>query len=91
MTRKGLGRLRREMERCRQAQIKSVELKKIAKGLGRVVANRGKEPTFISTPFPQLRPLSIPSHGGRDLPFGTKRSILNQLEDDLAEWDVILP
>ncbi len=34
-----------------------------------------------------LFPLAIPHHGGRDLPVGTKNSILNQLEDDILAWE----
>lgn len=39
-----------------------------------------------STEF-DLYPLSIPRHGGRDLAIGTKRSILDQLEDDVQAWE----
>jgi hypothetical protein len=49
--------------------------------------NRGKEPTFESEAFPNLRPLAIPNHKGRDMPRGTKNSILTQLEDDIDAWD----
>jgi hypothetical protein len=40
-----------------------------------------------SVPFPELRPLSIPDHKGRDMPRGTKNSILDQLEEDLLAWE----
>lgn len=36
--------------------------------------------------FQDLFVLSIPHHGGRDLPIGTKMSILDQLEDDIQRW-----
>jgi len=39
-----------------------------------------------STEF-DLFVLSIPHHGGRDLAPGTKKSILDQLEDDLLAWE----
>ncbi len=42
---------------------------------------------YASELFPHLRPLSIPNHKGRDLPLGTKNSILDQLEEDLDAWD----
>ncbi len=41
-------------------------------------------------PFAHLPPLAIPHHGGRDLAPGTRDSILDQLEDDVHEWDVKL-
>jgi hypothetical protein len=40
-----------------------------------------------STEFDDLFVLSIPHHGGRDLAPGTKKSILDQLEDDLLAWE----
>jgi hypothetical protein len=46
---------------------------------------------WVSEVFGQLRPLSIPDHSGRDLAPGTKKSILNQLEDDVLAWDEALP
>jgi len=42
---------------------------------------------WVSTEFPKLPPLSIPDHGGKDYPPGTRKSILNQLEDDITAWD----
>jgi hypothetical protein len=45
---------------------------------------------YESEIFPHLRPLSIPNHKGRDMPPGTKNSILNQLEDDVDAWDEAL-
>jgi len=58
--------------------------------LGRKKVNRGKEPMYENDAFPHLRPLSIPNHKGRDLPLGTKNSILTQLEDDQAAWEEAL-
>ncbi len=40
-----------------------------------------------STEFPDLFVLSIPHHGGKDLALGTKRSILDLLEDDMLAWE----
>lgn len=87
MNRRRLENLRRKVEACRRAQPKAEALQALAKALGRKKANRGKEPTFVNTAFPMLRPLSIPKHKGRDLPTGTKNSILDQMDEDLIAWD----
>lgn len=87
MNRRRLESLRRKAEAYRHSQPKAKELNALAKGLGRKQSNRGKEPTFVSGEFPGLRPLSIPNHKGRDLPSGTKNSILVQLEEDFVAWD----
>lgn len=87
MNRRRLENLRRKVEACRRSQPKAEELEALAKALGRKMAKRGKEPTFVSKSFPNLRPLSIPNHKGRDLATGTKNSILNQLDDDFLAWD----
>lgn len=85
-----LERIRREAETLRRSQPKSRELQRLAVRLGRKKVDRGKHPMYESEAFPHLRPLSIPNHKGRDLPSGTKNSILNQLEDDLDAWDEAL-
>lgn len=87
MKRRRLENLRREVEACRHGQPKAERLQTLAKALGRKQENRGKEPTFVSKVFLNLRPLSIPKHKGRDLPTGTKNSILTQLDEDLIAWD----
>ena len=87
MNRNKLRALSRRIEEYRRSQPKAKDLEALAKALGRKVANRGKEPTFVSTEFPNLRPLSIPSHKCRDLATGTKNSILIQMEDDVIAWD----
>lgn len=90
MTRKKLSRLRRELESLRPSPQKPRKLERLAKKLGRRLADRGKEPQWVSVPFPHLRPLSIPHHPG-DLPRGTTLSILNQLADyDLVEWEALI-
>ena len=43
-----------------------------------------------SEQFAELAPLSIPHHGKKDLPKPTRDSILNQLEEDLLEWEQYL-
>jgi hypothetical protein len=89
MNRKRLESLVRKIAACRQTQPKVKELISIAQALGRRKEKRGKEPTWVS-PFPELLPLSIPDHEGRDIPRGTKNSILNQLENDIMSWDAFL-
>ena len=59
----------------------------MAKRLGRKKVKRGSEPMWENKEFPDLFVLSIPDHGGRDLAVGTKNSILDQLEDDIAAWE----
>ncbi len=61
-------------------------LEKLAAQLGRKRVKRGKEPIWESADF-NLFPLAIPHHGGKDLPPGTKNSVLNQLEDDILAWE----
>jgi hypothetical protein len=87
MNRKKLEKIRSEVSGLRRSQPKAKDLEAIAKALGRKEVKRGKEPTFASEAFPSLRPLSIPSHKGRDLSTGVKHSILSQLEEDIATWD----
>src|SRR3954452_25335430 len=83
-----LGKLRRKYESLRRAPQKALALQRLAKTLGRVKVNRGKEPMWENQIFSHLRPLSIPDHGaGRDLPTETKNSVLIQLEDDLIAWE----
>jgi hypothetical protein len=90
MDRRGLEKLRREAERLRGTQAKATALQRLALRLGRKKVKRGKEPMYESEPFPRLPPLSIPMHKGRDMPTGTRNSILTQLEDDINEWDEAL-
>jgi len=78
-------RLRKEFECLRSKNaIKCNEMEKMAKLMGRIKSKRGKEPTWINEKYPDLRPLSIPHHGGSgDLNKFTAQSILDQLEGDL--------
>jgi hypothetical protein len=87
MNRKKLDKLWRRIEGLRRSSPKALEIQNVAKQLGRKKVKRGKEPVWESMEFHDLRPLSIPDHGGRDLSPGVLRSILNQLEDDLVSWD----
>jgi hypothetical protein len=90
MDRKRLQKIRREAESLRDTQAKAAALQRLARRLGREKVNRGKEPMYESEPFPNLRPLSIPMHKGRDMPTGTKNSILNQLEEDIDAWHELI-
>jgi hypothetical protein len=87
MDRKRLHKLKREMLRLRRSAQKAAALEGLASALGRKRVKRGKEPMWESTHFPELFVLSIPHHGGRDLAIGTKKSILDQLEDDVLAWE----
>ena len=91
MDRKKLRKLRLELVRLRLSPQKASALESLAGKLGRKLIKRGKEPTWESQDFDHLWPLSIPHHGGRDLAPGTKKSILNQLEDDIIAWEEVLP
>ena len=73
----------------RKGGIKSTELESLARRLGRKRANIGKEPTWVSEELPNRWPVSIPSHPG-DLNRFTARSILDQLEGDLDEYEEML-
>ncbi len=87
MTSKRLRRLQKRLQGLRGSPRKPRELEALAKAFGRTRAKRGKEPTWVSTVFPLLRPLSIPHHSG-DLKRGTTESILDHLERfDLAAWE----
>jgi hypothetical protein len=91
MKRRKLKKLRVELERLRRSPQKASALEGLAGKLGRKRVNRGKEPMWESEEFKNLPPLSIPHHGAKDVAPGTKKSILNQLEDDIIAWDETLP
>jgi hypothetical protein len=86
MNAKKLGKIRSRLAAMRLSPQGARALEKLARQLGRQSVKRGKEPMWESTDF-RLFPLSIPHHGGRDLPIGTKNSILDQLEDDILAWE----
>jgi len=81
-----LARLWQTLNRMRKSPQPARELIGLARKLGRIKFNRGKEPTWISVPFPHLRPVSIPHHKG-DMSPGTRNSILDSLEYDLTEHE----
>jgi hypothetical protein len=85
-----LSKLKLELAGLRRSQAKARDLGSLATRLGRKKVKRptGKEPLWESVEFPNLNPLSIPHHGNRDIPVGTKNSILAQLEEDVAAWEM---
>jgi hypothetical protein len=90
MDHKKLERIRGEIARLRRGIPKRRELVALAQQLGRKESDRGKHPMFESEHFPNLFPLSIPAHKGRDIPNKTRNSILNQLEGDADAWEEAL-
>jgi hypothetical protein len=90
MNHKKLTEIKESMEKFRRrGGIKSEELESLTKEIGRVKSKRGKEPTWVSSQFSDLRPLSIPNHT-HDLNKFTARSILDQLESDVEKWEEYL-
>jgi hypothetical protein len=87
MDKKKLKKIRQEIRSLRagSANVRRRQLISVAKKLGRQKSDRGKEPTFISNVFPNLRPISIPSHPG-SMPRYTVENILDQFEDDIFHW-----
>jgi hypothetical protein len=79
-----------EVADCRHSAQKASAVESLARRLGRKPVNRGKHPMWESAEFPRLYPLSIPHHGAKDLSIGTRNSILEQLEDDVAAWERVL-
>lgn len=69
--------------------IKAAEAQSLAQRLGRKLKKRSSpHPMWESEEFPHLPPLSIPDHGGgRDLSPGVRKGVLDQLEEDIIEWD----
>lgn len=91
MNRRKLNKIKQEVDGFRaRGGIKSSELESLARRLGRDRSIRGKEPTWVNKQFPYLRPLSIPHHGSRDLNKYTAGGILDQLEEDIEQWEEVL-
>jgi hypothetical protein len=87
MTPRKLAKLKQELASLRRSQAKAADLESLARRLGRKQVKRGKEPTWESSEFNELFPLAIPHQGGKDLPIGTRRNILDQLEQDVFAWE----
>jgi hypothetical protein len=90
MTPEKLHKIKREIARLRRTEAKARDLEKVARQLGRKLVKRGREPMWESTAFECLFVLSIPRHGGKDLAPGTRKSILDQLEDDVLAWEDVV-
>lgn len=89
MTRKRLAKLRRELQdKLRHPQnTRANELISLANQVGRILDNRGKEPTYVRASDPSLSPpLSIPNHPGEMRPL-TVKSIVSALLSDCDDWD----
>lgn len=88
MTERQLRRIRAEADALRQrGGVKSRELQRVAGKLRRRKRkHRTAEPMWVSEPFPYLRPLAIPEHPG-DLNRFTARTVLDELEKDMGEWE----
>lgn len=88
MDSKRLNTLKRRHAALRnRADITRRTLVSLANSLGRKPSPRGKEPTYVSEFF-ALRPLAIPSH--RTIKEFTAKSILDQLEEDISQWEEYL-
>ena len=81
----------RKLRRCEQRLAKlrrsvpsARQLEGLATSLGRKRVRRGKEPTWESMVFPNLRPVSIPRHSF--LSRFTAGNILSQLEEDIFRY-----
>ena len=92
MNREKLDKLRKRVEEFRKkGGIGTSELESLARSLGRVLSKkRGKEPTWVNQRFTDLRPLSIPRHGSKDLNKYTANSILDQLEFDIDKFEKLI-
>ncbi len=88
MDKKKLKKIRKNLSnlRLKPNNIRSRELIKLAKSLGRKLFDRGHEPTYISDLLPRSYPISIPKHPGA-LPRFTAGNILDQLEQDIFDLD----
>jgi hypothetical protein len=88
MNERKLKKVRREIESLRNASanIRPNKLVRVAESLGRRSSVRGKEPTYVSEPFSDLRPISIPGHS-KALKRFTAENILDQLDEDCVRWE----
>jgi len=83
MNARKLAKIKADIDSARRKAVTARDLIAIATALGRKeFTGRGKEPTYLSTVFPFARPIAIPKHGNATIPPGTKKNILNDLEDD---------
>ena len=91
MNREKLDKIRKLVEGLRnKGGIGYSELESLARALGRVPSKRGKHQTWVNQTFDDLRPLSIPRHGSKDLNKYTANNILDQLELDLDKFEELI-
>jgi hypothetical protein len=91
MDREKLDKLRKRVEELRKkGGIGYSELESLARALGRVSSKRGKHQTWVNQIYPELRPLSIPHHGSKDLNRITANNILDQLEFDIEKFEELI-
>lgn len=91
MDREKLDKLRKRVEELRKkGGIGYSELESLARALGRVSSKRGKHQTWVNQIFDDLRPLSIPRHGSKDLNKYTANDILDQLELDIDKFEELI-
>ncbi len=76
-----LRRCEQKLAKLRRSVPSAKQLERLATSLGRKRVKIGKEPTWESMAFPNLRPVSIPRHSF--LSRFTAGSILGQLEEDI--------
>jgi hypothetical protein len=90
MDAKKLARIRDDLEAARRKPQTQGDLARLAARLGRTPwKGKSKHPLWV-TSLPGSRPLSIPCGKRRDLPPGTKKSVLDQLEGDLEALEMML-
>ena len=88
MNRKKLSALKRRAEEFRRKkEVKSREMERLARSIGRRPAKRGHENYWVSDILPGK--IAIPHHS-KPLTPGTKQNILNDLEGDVYVWEEIL-
>ncbi len=87
MNKKKLKKLVRRVRSLRQASanLSFSKLSSLAAKFERKRSDRGKEPTFVSTVFSDLRPITIPGHPGAINRF-TAEGILDQFDEDVIHW-----
>jgi hypothetical protein len=90
MDAKKLSRIRDDIAAAQRKPQTQGDLADLAGRLGRTPRKgKSKHPLWV-TSLPGCGPLSIPCGKRRDLPTGTKKSVLDQLEGDLEVWEMIL-
>lgn len=85
MTPSRLRKLRQEIAKLRAGSPNVGQLQRLARKLGRKLAKRGKEPTWVNPELPDRRPISIPAHSSILRP--TAQGIVDDLEGDLFAWE----